>query len=264
MIRSGAPGAEEASIAFDAGDGGVLSGAAADAKDGTASGPAALAWRGDVPVSTLYADAYHAGDGLAEARHVYLAGCGLPERYRPGFVLAETGFGTGLNLAAAWAAWRAAGAAGSLTYVGFEAHPLSAAEMARALGPFPGIAAEAEALVTAWARSSGPVRRLRTPGLDAAVVVGDARETVPAWGGRADAWLLDGFAPARNPALWEPALLAAVARRLAPGGRAASFTAAGRVRRALAAAGLAVERRAGFGTKRHITVARRPEALDDR
>lgn len=217
-----------------------------------------VTWRGERPFSTRYGDAFYAEDGLAEARHVYLAGCGLPERFGPGFRLAETGFGTGLNLCAAWAAWRGAGVPGPLRYDGFEAHPLPAADLARALAAFPEIAAEARLLADAWAAAEGPVRRLAPPGLDARVHLGCARATMPAWGGEADAWFLDGFAPARNPEMWEPALLRAVAARLAPGGRAASFTAAGHVRRALAEAGLEVERRAGFGAKRHMTVARRP------
>ena len=219
----------------------------------------AITWADGVPVSALYGDRYHAQGGLAEARHVQLGGCGLPERFGPGFRIAETGFGAGLNLCAAWAAWRAAGIPGPLRYDGFEAHPMAPGEMARALAPFPEIAHEADALVQAWAAAGGPVRRMAPPGLDARVHVGDARETVPAWGGAADAWFLDGFAPACNPAMWEPALLRAVAGRLAPGGMAATFTAAGHVRRALAEAGLAVERRPGHGRKRHMTVARRPE-----
>ena len=88
------------------------------------------------------------------------------------------------------------------------------------------------------------------------VILGDARDTLPAWSGRADAWYLDGFAPARNPALWAPELLAEVARHTAPGGTAATYTAAGAVRRGLAEAGFAVERVAGYGRKRHMTVAR--------
>ena len=217
-----------------------------------------ITWRGDAPFDERYGDAFYAEDGLAEARHVYLGGCGLPGRFRPGFRIGETGFGTGLNLCAAWAAWRAARIPGPLRYDGFEAHPIAPADMARALSAFPEIAVEASALHAAWAAADGPVRRLGLPGLDARVHLGDARRTVPAWDGEADAWFLDGFAPARNPALWEPALLRAVAGRLAPGGRAASFTAAGHVRRSLAGAGLAVERRPGHGRKRHMSVAARP------
>ena len=215
-------------------------------------------WRGDVPASADHDDPYFSlDDGLAETRAVYLGGCGLPARYRPGFVLAELGTGAGLALAAAWAEWRRAGTPGPLRYEGFEAAPLSGAQVARALAPFEDVAREAALLAGAW---DDAVRagRLALPGLDARLHLGDARRTVPAWTGAADAWFLDGFAPARNPDMWEPALLAAVAARTAPGGRLASYTAAGRVRRALAAAGLQVARVPGHGRKRHMTRARRP------
>jgi tRNA U34 5-methylaminomethyl-2-thiouridine-forming methyltransferase MnmC len=89
------------------------------------------------------------------------------------------------------------------------------------------------------------------------IVLGDARETLPEWGGVVDAVYLDGFAPAKNPEMWEAGLLAAVAAKIVPGGTLATYSAAGFVRRALADAGLEVERRPGFGTKRHMTVARR-------
>ncbi|MGR3541501.1 MAG: tRNA (5-methylaminomethyl-2-thiouridine)(34)-methyltransferase MnmD [Hasllibacter sp.] len=216
-------------------------------------------WRDGVPVAGRYDDPYYSlQDGLAETRHVFLAGTGLPERFREGFRIAELGFGTGLNLAAALRAWRDAGVPGPLRYDGFERHPMPPADLARALAAFPAIAAEAREIAVAWAAADGPVRELRGPDLIARVHVGDARDLVRPWGGAADAWFLDGFAPARNPALWEPALLAAVAERTAPGGRLASYSAAGAVRRALAEAGLTVERVPGFGRKRHMTVARRP------
>ena len=88
------------------------------------------------------------------------------------------------------------------------------------------------------------------------IVEGDARETLPSWDGQADAWFLDGFSPAKNPELWEESLLTEVARHTPLGGTAATYTAAGFVRRGLSSAGFAVERVAGFGRKRHMTRAR--------
>ena len=203
------------------------------------------------PVSAAFDDPFHTG-GAEEARHVFLSGNGLPGRLRPGFQVAELGFGTGLNLAVLMQH----AAAGPLRFTSFEALPMAPEDMARALAPFglPGT----EALVAAWAAAAGPVRRLDLPGIAAEVIIGDARVTLPGWAGRADAWFLDGFAPARNPQLWEPALLAEVARHTAPGGTAATYTAAGHVRRGLAAAGFVVTRMPGFGRKKHMTQARIP------
>lgn len=219
-------------------------------------GGAPVEWRGAVPVSRRFGDPYFSlEDGLAEARHVFLGGNGLPERARPGFRILEMGFGTGLNCLATLAALRRAGQAGPVFYTAFEAYPLAPGDRARALAAFPELAREAAELDGLLGRGGGP--HALGP-LVLTLVTGDARKTLPAWTGEADAAYLDGFAPARNPEMWEAPLLAALAARLAPGGTLATYSAAGAVRRALEAAGLLVERRPGFGRKRHMTVARRP------
>ncbi len=212
----------------------------------------ALDWRdGAIPVSRRFDDPYFSlAGGMEESRHVFLAGNGLPGRFAPGFHIAELGFGTGLNLAVALIAWRQAGVAGPLRFTSFEAYPLTMGDMARALRAFPEAAKVMAPLLEQWA---GGARRLTLPDLEAEVIIGDANLTLPAWQGRADAWFLDGFSPARNPELWGEALLAEVARHTSPDGTCATYAAAGHVRRALAAAGFAVERRQGFGTKRHMT-----------
>jgi tRNA U34 5-methylaminomethyl-2-thiouridine-forming methyltransferase MnmC len=220
---------------------------------------ARVTWReNDVPVSDRFADPYFAlADGLAESRHVYLAGNRLPERFGPGFEIAELGFGTGLNVLAAAAEWCRSGQAGALGFTSFEAFPLEPAAMARALAVWPELARWSEPLLAAW---SAEARHVELPGLRLTVIEGDAREMLKHWSGRADAWFLDGFSPARNPELWQADLLADVARHTAPGGSFATYSAASAVRRTLAEAGFEVERIPGFGTKRHMTRGRLPAA----
>jgi tRNA U34 5-methylaminomethyl-2-thiouridine-forming methyltransferase MnmC len=215
----------------------------------------AVAWneRG-TPVSTRFDDPFFSlDDGLAETRHTFLAGSDLPGRLRPGFHVAELGFGTGLNMLATLIAFRAAGAPGPVRFTSFEAYPMEAADMARALAAFPEAEAVAGEFLSVWGMGK---RRADLGGFLVEVIEGDARETLPRWQGRADAWFLDGFSPAKNPELWGDSLLADVARHTAPGGTAATYTAAGFVRRGLEAAGFTVQRRPGFGRKRHMSVAR--------
>ncbi|MEM9972655.1 MAG: tRNA (5-methylaminomethyl-2-thiouridine)(34)-methyltransferase MnmD [Pseudomonadota bacterium] len=210
-------------------------------------------WRDGVPISIEFDDPYYSlGDGAAESAHVFLAGNGLPERFRPGFRIAELGFGTGLNLIVAAKAWCESGVDGPLHVTSFEQAPLRPAEMRQAVATFPAYAAIADALITAL---EARPERIDLPWLQFRLINGDANNTLPAWGGAADAWFLDGFSPAKNPSLWGEALMAEVARHTAPGGTAATYTAAGHVRRALSSAGFTVERRAGFARKRHMTVA---------
>ncbi len=213
-----------------------------------------LDWReGIVPVSRRFDDPYFSvGDGLAETRHVFLAGNGLPGRFRDGFHVAELGFGTGLNLLATLIAWQGPG---RLRYTSFEAFPLAADSIARAVQAFPEAQAVAGPFLAQWAAGA---RQFALGAITVDVVIGDARDTLPLWQGCADAWYLDGFSPARNPELWSPDLMAEVARHTAPGGTFATYTAAGHVRRSLAHAGFNVERRPGHGRKRHMTVGVRP------
>lgn len=208
-----------------------------------------LDWRDDtIPVSRRFDDPYFSlSGGLAETRHVFLAGNHLPARFRDGFQIAELGFGTGLNLLATLLCHTGDG---HLRFTSFEAFPMPAPDIARALQAFPEIAPLAEPFLTQW---SAGARTLHFPNLTAEIIIGDARETLPLWQGRAGAWFLDGFSPAKNPELWSPDLMQEVARHTAPGGSFATYTAAGHVRQSLADAGFTVTRQPGFGRKRHMT-----------
>ena len=82
---------------------------------------AELSWRdGTIPVSTRFDDPYFSlENGLSETRHVFLDGNDLPARFEPGFHIAELGFGSGLNLLAAWQAWEEAGQTTRLRFTSF-------------------------------------------------------------------------------------------------------------------------------------------------
>ncbi|SOB94743.1 tRNA (5-methylaminomethyl-2-thiouridine)(34)-methyltransferase MnmD [Rhodobacter maris] len=209
--------------------------------------PAALAWRdGSTPVSTRFDDPYFSlAGGLAETRHVFLAGNDLPARLCPGFHIAELGFGTGLNLIATALATDL-----PIRFTSFEAFPMSGAEMARALAAFPEAEALAAPLAAAMLRSE---TRFMLGSLSVELILGDVRETLPRWGETADAWYLDGFSPAKNPEMWGEDLMAEVGRHTAPGGTFATYTAAGFVRRGLASAGFTVTRAPGHAGKRHMS-----------
>lgn len=221
-----------------------------------------IRWDGERPISRRYGDVYFSReDGLAEARAVFLAGCGLPEawRGRSRFTVGELGFGTGLNIAALIALWREARPPGAhLSLFSIEADPPSRDDAARALAAWPEIAGVSARLIDRWPRRARGFHRASFEDLGvtldlAMMPVGEALE---AWSGKADAWFLDGFAPATNPEMWTDAVLAGVAARSRPGARAATYTVAGAVRRGLEAAGFTLERQPGFGRKRERLEAR--------
>ncbi len=192
-------------------------------------------------------------DGLAEARAVFLAGCGLPDawRGRDRFVVGELGFGTGLNILALlqlWSRQRPPGA--RLRVFSIEAFPLNVEDAARALQAWPELQDLAAPLLNRWPNRPG-FHRIEFPGLGAVldIAIAEAAVALDAWDGRADAWFLDGFSPSKNPGMWRDEVLALVARRSAPGACAATFSVAGAVRRGLQTEGFTVARRPGFGSK---------------
>ncbi len=194
---------------------------------------------------------------------MFLQGCGLPEAWRDQrrFTVAETGFGTGLNVLALLDLWRRTRPEGGrLSIFSVEAYPLTAEEAARALSAWPQLADLAALLIGRWPRRAPGFHRVDLPELHATLdlAVGEAQWGIEAWSGAADAWFLDGFAPARNPQMWRDEVLQAIAARSAPGARLATFTVAGSVRRGLAGAGFAVDKRPGHGAKRERLEARFP------
>lgn len=211
-----------------------------------------LSWRDDgVPVSDRFDDPYFSVvNGLEETRHVFLAGNDLPARFRDGFHIAELGFGTGLNMLATWLMWVETGQEGTLQFTSFEAFPMQATEMEQALAHFPEVYAIAAPFLEQWAAGK---RVIEMPGFVANIQIGDARQILPDLELLADAWFLDGFAPAKNPELWSEEILHRVANHTAEGGTFATYTAAGFVRRTLDAAGFDVTRVPGFGRKRHMS-----------
>ncbi len=230
-------------------------------------------WEGTALRSEEFGDIYFSvEDGPAESRYVFIDGNELCERFsrlRPGqrFVIAELGFGTGLNFLLTLQHWREhAPADARLHYIGVDAQPLSATTLAGVHSAWPELGEDARQLACQWpAPIPGCHRRWMADDrvqLDlwwetAEHAIGDLASHGRPW---IDAWYLDGFAPARNPDMWQSDLWLQLAQLSRPGATVATFTAAGVVRRGLASAGFNMTKRPGFGRKRECLVGRLEKA----
>jgi tRNA 5-methylaminomethyl-2-thiouridine biosynthesis bifunctional protein len=218
------------------------------------------------PYSPAYApafdDVYHTTDGgLGQARHVFLAGNGLPLRWQgqARFTILEIGFGLGLNFLATWAAWQADPArCAHLHFISVEKHPFRVEDLATIHASWPELALQADELRRHWPALTPGIHRIHLEGgqVTLTLIFGDALECLPQLSARVNAFYLDGFSPDRNPDLWSPALFAQLARLVAPGASVATWSANGDVRRGLQAAGFMAERCPGFGGKREMLAGR--------
>lgn len=213
------------------------------------------------PYSARYDDVYHSdASGRGQADHVFLSGNGLPQRWtgRRRFTILETGFGLGTNFLATLDAWRRDPRRPErLHYFAVEKHPVPREDL-RAFLADATPATDARALEDAWPPPlPGTHRREFADGaVTLTLVFADAERALATAVLAADAIFLDGFAPDRNPELWTPALMRAVARLAAPGATCATYTVARPVRAALDAAGFEIEIRPGYARKREMLAGR--------
>ncbi|WP_193556542.1 bifunctional tRNA (5-methylaminomethyl-2-thiouridine)(34)-methyltransferase MnmD/FAD-dependent 5-carboxymethylaminomethyl-2-thiouridine(34) oxidoreductase MnmC [Aeromonas veronii] len=226
------------------------------------------------PVSSDFGDVYFSNDnGLGETRYVFLQQNRLPARFShhdsDSFVIGETGFGTGLNFLATMQAFLEqapqSGNGSRLNFISFEKFPLTRDDLRKALAAWPELGHLSQDLIAQWPLPVSGCHRLHFAGgrirLD--LWFGDIKDMLPQVPHRAeglvDAWYLDGFSPAKNPEMWTQELFDGLARLARPDCSIATFTCAGFVRRGLIAAGFAMKKVKGHGSKREMLVGDRTD-----
>lgn len=217
---------------------------------------AQLGWENGSPLNVRFGDIYFSRRGaLEEVDEVFIGGNRLPERWRGcrSFVVGETGFGTGLNFFLTVARWlELAPPEAVLHYFAVEKYPLSPDDMRAVAAAWPMLALYVEELVASlFPLVPGYQRRYLFRGrVILTVGIGEAATLLNDCAGKVDAWYLDGFAPRKNPDMWDDGVLGGVARLSKPGTTFSTFTAAGDVRRRLTGLGFAVSKVPGYGGKR--------------
>lgn len=218
-----------------------------------------IQWRDGQPYSTAFEDVYFSSDnGLQETEYVFISGNQLVTRWQslkqPVFRIIETGFGTGLNFLCSAQLWLAhAPADAVLEFISVEKHPLQHKDMQQALQQWPQLSDYSSVLLQHYEQlvAEGSCS-LFNGRIQLKLCLGDALQTLQELNDIADAWFLDGFAPSKNPEMWQDSLFTQMARLSKINTSFATFTSAGAVRRGLTAAGFQVTKQPGFGKKREM------------
>lgn len=219
----------------------------------------------NTPVSDKFDDVYFSNqDGLAETHYVFLEGNQLWERWvnyqEAHFVIAETGFGTGLNFFAVTSLFREFrqkhpdSPLKRLYFISFEKYPLPRDALQQAHLAYPQFSHLAQHLQQHWLNPIQGCYRFHFDETTLDLWFGDVAENLPQLGDymndKIDAWFLDGFAPSKNPDMWNEQLYQQMFRFTKPQGTFATFTVASAVRKGLENAGFNIKKRKGFGKKR--------------
>ena len=210
--------------------------------------------------SKRYDDIYFSDEnGLAETRHVFIHGTDLREKLarQEYLIIAETGFGTGLNFLAVVAEVLLLKSGTRIDFVSVEGNPLSREKVEVALRAFPELRHIYKQMLQQWPRRWLGVHHMSflSGQINLHLHYGQAEQVLPTLDFSADIWFLDGFSPAKNPDIWSDKIIKEIARLSALNSRLATFTVAASVRSSLANAGFACTKVAGFGRKRDMLTA---------
>ena len=221
---------------------------------------AKLEWINNQPYSLDFNDIYfNSENGLQETEYVFIEHNQLKARFssleKESFTIVETGFGTGLNFLAVATHWLAlAPKHAQLRYISIEKFPLTLADLARAHALWPQLAVISEELLQDNAHIKAGINLYSLAGgrIQLALHADDISFALPLISQKADAWLLDGFAPAKNAEMWSRHVFEHIANLSQNNTTFATFTSASAVRRTLQAVGFKVNKEAGFGKKREM------------
>ncbi|WKD25366.1 bifunctional tRNA (5-methylaminomethyl-2-thiouridine)(34)-methyltransferase MnmD/FAD-dependent 5-carboxymethylaminomethyl-2-thiouridine(34) oxidoreductase MnmC [Pseudoalteromonas sp. KG3] len=241
------------------------------------------------PVADNFNDVYFSNDdGLSESDYVFYQQNNMPYRLQnhdqTHFVIAETGFGTGLNFLNTWQQFKnhltnrqhpnrevhnlEQQNVKRLHFISFEKYPIKATELKKALQVWPTLAPLTDQLLKKYPINLAGCHRLE---FDNGQIIldlhfGDVQESIATMSspaqGLIDAWYLDGFAPSKNPEMWQQSLFNAMVNLSRTSATFATFTAAGFVRRGLAEAGFTVQKVKGHGNKREMLTGYLTQAND--
>ena len=209
-----------------------------------------------------YKDIYfQAGLGAKEKQHVFLKGNNLPQNWlsKDYFTIAETGFGTGLNFTNTLKLWSETSKSHQqLHYLSCELHPLSSQQLKQSLSSFPELSDYSQQLIKLYPEELFyGFHRLHFKSLRVTLtlMIADATASLKQLHAQVDAWYLDGFAPSKNPELWNTQLFQQIARLSHKNTTLSTYTVARKIRESLTAVGFNIQKSKGFGQKREMLTA---------
>ncbi len=223
-------------------------------------------WRNGQPYSEIFDDIYYSSNeneevaGESEFSHVFFKNNGLPQRWENNgnFVIAELGFGSGLNCILTIREWLNYLADSQqvkrLHYIAIEKYPLSPDTITGLASRYPELNNYYDELIANYPPAIEGVHSRHL--FDNRVVIHyifmDVYNALKEESFNVDAWYLDGFSPAKNPDMWSQQLIEKLAQNSHPGTTCSTYTSAGFVKRNMQAAGFTVSKVSGCGKKREV------------
>jgi tRNA 5-methylaminomethyl-2-thiouridine biosynthesis bifunctional protein len=219
-----------------------------------------IKWINNNPQSIDFNDIYFSSEGgIEETEYVFIRHNQLINRFtnleNNTFIIIETGFGTGLNFYCTALNWLTNAPKNALLhYISIEKFPLAPNDMTKIASIWPKFEPITREFLQNYMQLTSGLNtfKIANNAIRIDLWINDVSTALPQITHKADAWFLDGFAPAKNIEMWNDAVLQNVAKLSHKDTTFATFTSAGNIRRGLQAVGFEVSKHEGFGKKREM------------
>lgn len=218
---------------------------------------AEISFKNGVAYSENFGDIYFSSeDPIGESEYVFASAIDEIWHNRDRFIIAEAGFGAGLNFLSAFNKFK--NSSKFLHYVSIEANPLSREDLAKIyenLGVFKELSDE---LIKSYPPLIRGIHRLnfKNSRITLDLCFGDINEILPELDFKADIWFMDGFAPSKNADMWSEEVFKEVGNLSKLGAILRTYSSARVVKNSLRANDFEVSLLKGFGKKREMISAK--------
>ena len=212
--------------------------------------------KGGIPFNPEFDDIYfNADDAIGQSEYVFNSVFDEIWNKKGEFNVLETGFGAGLNFLCAFKRFKNSDK--FLNFVSIEKAPIAKEDLAKIYANFSELADVSGELLDAYPPLIHGVHRLNlAPNVTLTLCFGDVAEVLDELSFNADAVFMDGFAPAKNEAMWSEQVCAKIANLCALGASVCTYSASGALKRALQNSGFEVNLLNGYGKKREMLRAK--------
>jgi len=225
------------------------------------------------PYSEQFNDIYFDSEsGYQQSEQIFILGNKISDRIKQAddsFVIAETGFGTGLNFLLTLQAYQKLqqespdNKCARLSYISVEKYPLTKKQLSKSLQALPQLHYFANLLLAQYPEFEPCNEELTELSLHffdeqvtLKIIIDDATSGLTnidsSKKGLVDAWYLDGFSPAKNPEMWTESLFSQIGRLSKQQASIATFTVAGFVKRHLQRIGFRTIKKSYIGHKHEM------------
>lgn len=217
---------------------------------------AQVVFRGGIPFNPEFDDIYfNADDPIGQSEYVFNSVFDEIWNKKSEFNVLEMGFGAGLNFLCAFKRFKNSDK--FLNFVSIEKTPIARDDLTKIYANFSELADVSRELLEAYPPLIRGFHRLNlAPNVTLTLCFGDAYEVLDELSFIADAVFMDGFAPAKNEAMWSELVCGKIANLCALGASVCTYSASGALKRALQNSGFEVKMLKGYGKKREMLRAK--------